>query len=144
MKLKGSKLLYVKARMTKAKEVGREEMPIRVRLCLSSETDFNSVKSDLGNYQANVINIPPLGEKIELRDETLTIVEVPAKNLRKVIEQGYVKNFEWPRYVELLSAGKPRYPSLGFPTGPPAPDTIEVLPNLKPPTEDQIIDLTKD
>ncbi len=143
MRLKGSKLLYVKARMAQAKELGREEMPVRVRLYLSPETDFDSVKSDLGNYQAKVVDISPSGEKIKLGDEILTIVEVPAKNLRKVIEQEYVKNYEWPVYLELL-AGKPRYPSLGFPTGLKAPDTIEVLPNVKPPTEDQIIDLTSD
>jgi len=144
MKLKGSNLLYVKARMKRAEEMGSEEMPVRVRLSLSSGTNFDYVKSDLGNYQAKIVPTS-VGEKIDLytTKETLTMIEVPSKNLRKVIEQKYVRGYEWPGIVEELSESKPKMPSLGFLTGPKASDEITIL-NEPKPKPGEITDLTEE
>lgn len=88
MKLKGSKYFEVGFLVSNAKEKKIENSPIEIYLSVS-EKDVEKVKADLHKkYGAEIL---------EYLDYIKTLsVKIPAKNIRKAVQEDYVKNYEIP------------------------------------------------
>jgi hypothetical protein len=132
MKLKGSKYFEINLCVTRAKEMKRSKYPVQIYLDVKGE-NVKKVKSDLvGKYKAEIV---------EYWDFINTLnVKIPARNIRRAVEESYVKGYQFPGEVEVLSKNKQSYPStlgLGFR----APDDVVVL-NEPNPEPKQTRDLT--
>lgn len=87
MKLEGQKLTGVESCM---KAVGGTTT---IYLEPRAGENVETVKSSLQKrYQMKVLNEFPLPPRL--------LVEVPTENLRKVVEESYIANFDWPQLVE--------------------------------------------
>lgn len=92
MELKGSNFHDIEFHMQRAKELGLENDPIKIYLRVTGGD-----KSEyLGNtYEAKTLEYMPL--------ISLLTVEVPVKNLRKLVEDECVVKYGWPGVVEVLA-----------------------------------------
>ena len=96
MKLKGSYLHDVNFHLSQAREMKIEEHPLKIYLSINPIENIKNVEKDLEeNYQAKVLNHWKLINTLN--------VEIPTKNLKKVVEKDYVQKYDWPGTLELLT-----------------------------------------
>lgn len=93
MKLKGSELLIIQYVMKRAEELGRANDPVEIRLRIKGKAE--KVKSYLEkNYKATNLKYLKLINSL--------LVNVPAKNLRDLVEDNYIERYEFPGAVDVL------------------------------------------
>jgi hypothetical protein len=135
MKLKGSNYFEINLCVTKAKEMKRGNYPVPIYLNVKGE-NVKKVKSDLKEkYKAEIVEYWKFIDTLN--------VKIPARNIRRAVEESYVKGYEFPGEVEVLSENKSKMPSLGFTTGHRAPDHIEITNETTRTKQKDIIDLTR-
>jgi hypothetical protein len=139
MKLKGFHSLEIRYLKELAKIQERENEPVKIKLFIKNGEDIKTVKSDL-EKRYKVKSMKTYDFLSKKGEDILMFADVPVKNLSKVLKREYVNNYGWPETLEVLSE---KHPSLGFPTRPLVPDTIEFLnePKIEP---DKVVDLTRD
>lgn len=98
MKLEGEYLRQIESAMSaiqkfKKRDKGIENEPLEIQLKMSegayAETDADYVRNA---YQATVLSDMPLIRMLA--------VEVPRRNLRRLVEDDRVEKYDWPRHVE--------------------------------------------
>ncbi len=95
MKLKGSNYFEINLYVSKAKEMKRGKYPVDIYLNINGE-NVEKVKKDLKEkYKAEVTEYWKFIDTLN--------VKIPAKNIRKAVEENYVKNYQFPGEVEVLS-----------------------------------------
>ena len=115
MKLKGFPLTDIKYCMQVAEVQGRANEPVKIKLFIKNGENLEAVKRDLAeNYKArNIDSYEILSKKGE---DILTFADIPAKNLRKAVEEKYVRKYGWPEELETLEAKRQPYrESLAWP-----------------------------
>jgi len=122
-----------------AKIQKRSNELIEIKL-YTDKSNSEKVKSNLReNYQTGEINHFPLFEKGR---QSVLYARVPIKNLKKVLEENYIKKYNWPVELETLFNSE-RQTSLGFPTNRRAPDHIEITKETTHTRQGDIIALTE-
>ncbi len=97
MKLKGSKYFEINLCVLRAKEMKRENSTVNIYLEMNPKENLDKVKEDLEKgYGVKVLGY---WKNIDTLNST-----VPAKNLRKVVEEKCIKDYELPGVIELLSS----------------------------------------
>ena len=122
-----------------AKQQKRSNELVDIKL-YSDKKGTEEVKSKLIEvYEAKDIKNFPLFDRGK---RSTLYLKVPIKNLKKVLEENYIKKYNWPEELETLSKSE-RPPSLGFTTSHRAPDHIEITNETTHARQEDIIDLTE-